>query len=101
MIKIIKLKKTDYKNLDSFYRRIGAVDGNKALVDKVFWSEADYKKLKSELTKEFRKQYSYLRKDKIDSSVGMYLLNLGPSQSVEKVLKPGWALFIDDRKKGI
>lgn len=78
-MQIIKLKKSDYKNLASLYRRIGCVyEDRQAFPYHTFVSPKTYKQIENITKGEFKKEYPHLNKKSLASSVAMYLLNLGP-----------------------
>lgn len=79
-MKILKLKKTEYTNLESLLLRAGLVDkkNNTANPDRIFVNEATYREIKKQLKAEYRKTFSHLSDNKIIYSVNAYLLNLGP-----------------------
>lgn len=80
-MKIIKIKKSEYTNLEALLRRAGLVDesARTASPEKLYVNEATYKEMKRLLTAAYKKEFSYLSKNKIEYSVGAYLLNLGPA----------------------
>ena len=77
-MKSVKITKQMLKNPEVLLKKAGAVHGNQAFPSQVFMNDKDYKKLEKNLKQAFRKQYPFLVQRKIDSSVGMMLLNLGP-----------------------
>jgi hypothetical protein len=78
-MRIIKLKKSDYKSLVSLYRRIGCVhEDRQAFPHHTFVSPRTYKQIEKATTAEYKKEYPHLNKKSVTSSVAMYLLNLGP-----------------------
>lgn len=93
-MRIIKLKKKHYGNLESLLRDAKLVNEEKniAYPSNIFVAEVDYRKIRSTITKLFKKQYSYLNPIRLRSGVEMHLLNLGPNQSLEKAIKPGFAV---------
>jgi len=80
-MKIIKLKKTDYTNMEALLTRAGLVNLQEktAFPNKIFVNENTYKKIEDELKKLHKKQNPLLSKKSIEYSVGMYLFNLGPN----------------------
>lgn len=97
MLKVMKLKKSDYSNLEGLLKRAGLVDdeSKRAFPQRIFISKCDSKKFIKEITKTFKKEYPYLNTNKIKTSVGMYWLNLGPSEAVDVAVKPGYALILE------
>ena len=79
-MKIHKLRKSDIKSLCDMYDRLECVHkGKHAFPYHTFVSPKTYKQIEKVTTQEYKKEYPYLNKRKLASSVGMYLLNLGPS----------------------
>jgi hypothetical protein len=97
MMKVIRLNKSDYRDLLKFYRRIGAIDkdGKQALVDRVFMSAKDCELFSEEYARQLKKEKPYLLKKKCEESASWYMFSYGPNQSLEDLLEPGWALFVD------
>jgi len=99
-MKIIKLNKTDYWNMEALLKRAGLIDesGTRASPDRLLVNEATYKKIQQVLTKEQKKAYPYLSKSKIKYAVAAYLLNLGPNviknQNGGANLKKGYAIVV-------
>ena len=99
-MKIIKLKKTEYSNLESLLKRAGLVDeaAKTAAPDRLVVNESTYNEIRRAITRTYRRELPYLSKSKIEYSVGAYLLNLGPSV-LKKAdgganLKKGYAIVI-------
>jgi hypothetical protein len=99
-MKIIKLNKTDYSNMEALLKRAGLVDesAKTAEPDRLVVNEATYNDIKRAVTKAYKKEFPYLSKSKIEYSVGGYLLNLGP-KVLKKTdgganLKKGYAIVI-------
>jgi len=96
-VKIIKLIKSDYKSLDSFYRRNGLVqevDGRQSVnPSDVYISKKDAKRFKSELAKLAKKRGMSAHRAKV--AVGYEWLNLGPSEVLEDQIKPGFAIVCE------
>ena len=80
-MKVLKLKKSEYTNLESLLRRAGLVNENDltASPELLYVNEATYKQIQRSLIKEFKKQNPFLAETKIEYSVNAYLLNLGPN----------------------
>lgn len=80
-MKIIKLKKTEYKNLEALLTRAGLVNTHEkiAFPNNIFVNENTYKKIRAELKKQHKKENPLLSNKKIEYSVEMHLLNLGPN----------------------
>lgn len=80
-MKIIKLKKTDYTNLEALLTRAGLVNAEEktAFPNNIFVNENTHKKIKTELKKLHKKENPLLSKKRIEYFVEMHLLNLGPN----------------------
>lgn len=80
-MKIIKLKKTDYTNLEALLTRAGLVNAEEktAFPNNIFVNENTYKKIKTELKRLHRKENPLLSRKRIEYSVEIHLLNLGPN----------------------
>lgn len=94
-MKSVKITKTMLKDPETLLKRAGAVFGNQAFPSQVYMNDKDYSKLKKNLEKAFKKKYPFLVKRKIESSVGMALLNLGPV-NLKKGIQEGYIL-VDDK----
>lgn len=92
-MKIIKLKASMLKEPGSLLRQVGAVYKNQAFPSHVYMNPKDYKKLQSNYTRALRKAHPYISPRKLQSSVGMHFLNLGPRE--DKGVAPGY-LIVDD-----
>lgn len=93
-MKTIKLKKSDLNmTLEDLLRKFGLVNGCNASPEKLFMSQNDIKTLKKNITKKFKKDFPHLTGAKINTSVSMYFLNLGPSDKLAKVLKDGYVII--------
>lgn len=80
-MKIFKLKKTDFNDLIKLYSRIGCVHNDRfTFPHHTFVSPKTYKQIEKVVRQQYKEHYPYLNKRKLDSSVNMYLLNLGPSE---------------------
>lgn len=101
MLKVMKLKKSDYTDLEGLLERAGLVDKktNRAYPENIFISKEDSKKFLKEITRAFKKKYPYLADNRIKTSAGMYWLNLGPSEVALEGVRPGFALVLE-RKNG-
>lgn len=68
------------KDAESFLDGVGAIDkeARRAFPTCVYMNPKDYKKLERNVIQAFKKKYPYLNSNKLKSSVGMYMLNLGP-----------------------
>jgi len=95
-MKIIKWKAKWFKNLSLLYKDnnlITTVDNlTSCNPSRVFINPKDATKLHNILHKEFKKDYPYLSKHNIQSSVAAYLLNLEPVNT--KGITKGWILII-------
>ena len=79
-MKAEKLKLTELKDLPKLYKRLGAItkDNRQAFVSYVYISPKAEQYLMKVTRQAFKKEYPYISKRALDSSVGMYLLNLSP-----------------------
>jgi spore germination protein GerM len=96
-MKAVKLKKAWLKDAETLLRAVGAVHGKRAFPSEVYLSKEDYKVLKQNTAKAFKKKYPFILAKKLDFSIGMHLLNLGPNESLGSALKPGVALVDEVR----
>jgi hypothetical protein len=96
-MRIVKIKANDLKDAEKLLRKVGAVEENQAFPDCVYLSKEDTATLRKNLMVQAKKQYPYLKKDKIEGIVAMELLNLGPNESLAKVLKKGYAVVDTSR----
>lgn len=94
-MKTIKITKKMFNSAEELLKSAGAVKGNRAFPYFVYMNPKDYKKLARNVKSAFRKQYPFLNTRKINSSTGMYLLNLGPTEVAG--IKEGY-LVIDDKQ---
>ena len=78
-MKIHKLKKSDFTNLENMYDRLGCTQDQHAFPYHVYVSPKTYKMFEKEIAKSFKKQYNHLNSNRLKASIGMYLLNLGPA----------------------
>lgn len=92
-IKTIKLKKSEYANLPALLKRVGLVRDNEAYPSNLFVSKPTYKRIKSAITAQFKKEYPHTRQERLKVSVGMTLLNLGPVV-VDKGIELGYAVVV-------
>lgn len=78
-MKIYKMKKKEFGDLISLYERVGCTHKERYTFPyHTFVSPKTYKLIEKTTRQAYKKEYPYLNKRKLDSSVGMYLLNLGP-----------------------
>lgn len=63
-----------------------------AYPSRVFVSAEDYKTIKKNLAARYKKMFPYASRRRISCEVGMDLLGFGPNQSLEKAVRPGYAL---------
>ena len=75
---------------------LGLVDLDKkeAYPSRLFFSKEDYKELENNLKKSIKRTDGWTAKA-VNYSVGIDMLNYGPNQSLEEVIRPGWALISD------
>ena len=99
-MKIIKLNKTDYSNMETLLKRAGLVDETEksATPDRLVVNEATYSEIRRAVMRAYKKEFPYLSKSKLEYSVASYLLNLGPNvlkkQDGGANLKKGYAIVI-------
>lgn len=95
-MKIIKLKKT-YLNLtlESLLTKLGLTNGTIAYPERLHLSKEDAKTLKKNIEKKFKKENPHISKKVLDTSVGMYWLNLGPSHLLSDAIRPGYAIIVN------
>jgi hypothetical protein len=94
-MKAIKITKNMLKNPAVLLKKVGAVYENDAFPSYVYMNKSDYLKLKKNLIKAFKKEYPHAVKRKIQASVEMILLNLGPV-NLKKGIEKGY-LLVDDK----
>lgn len=77
---------------------LGAVDLDKgrAFPECVYMSKKDYLIFRKNLTKTIKKCHPLTKPTRIQYFVGIELLNLGPNESLENAIKPGYIL-VDTR----
>lgn len=95
-MKVIKITKRMLKDLDYLLQKVGATYKRNAFPETVFISKQDYKILKRNLRSNLRREIPYAAKGAIDYAVGAVLLNLGPNQLLEEVIKPGYLVIDTD-----
>jgi hypothetical protein len=94
-MKTVKITKNMLKNPEVLLRKAGAVHGNQAFPSQVYMNEKDYSELRKNLTKAFKKEYPHTIERRIQASVEMVLLNLGPV-NLKKGIEKGY-LLVDER----
>lgn len=78
-MKTFKIKKKEFGDLTSLYERIGCTHKDRyAFPYHTFVSPKTYKLIEKTIKQQYKKEYPHLNKRRLDSSVGMHLLNLGP-----------------------
>lgn len=77
-MKTYKIRKSEYANLEKLLIRTEAAMGKQAYSSFTYVNSKTYKKFKAAAKQQLRKQFPKLSKLRIDSTVGFYLLNLGP-----------------------
>lgn len=92
-MRLLKLKKQHYKNLELLLQDAGLVVGNQAYPSNLHISLVTQKKINKEIKAAFKKQYPGISKRKLDSVTGMHFLNLGPSTILQEAIKPGYAII--------
>lgn len=79
-MKIHKLRKSDIKSLYDMYKRLDCIHKDRyAFPYHTFVSPKTYKQIEKVTAQEYKKEHPHLNKRSLATSVGMYLLNLGPS----------------------
>ena len=92
-MKIVKLKASDFKkDIIQLLKRVGATSQFRAFPDHVYLSKNDYKAFEKLTAELFKREYPFLRDAKIQASVGMHMLNYGPSTVLQEAIKDGYAL---------
>lgn len=96
MIKVIKLKKKDYSDLEGLLERAGLVDKESGLAfpERILISKEDSKKFQKEILRAFKKKNPYIATQRLKASAGMYFLNLGPSELAGNGIRPGYAVVL-------
>lgn len=90
----VKITQTMLKDVSVLLKKAGAVKGDQAYPSHVFMTEMDFETLRKNLEKTVKKQYPYLDKRRMVTTVGMELLNLGPV-TLKKGIQRGY-LLVDD-----
>ena len=98
-MKIIKLRKKDYVDLESLLFRLDLVAGKHGLPDLLVVNQTTYSKIRQSLTERAKKEYPYLSKLKLNFLVEATLLNIGPRVLKTKdggsKLQTGCAILLD------
>ena len=94
-MKIVKIKKRYYKDLQFMYNDLGLVKNNECDPSRVLCSSKDLKLFQKATKEVFAKVYSWSTPKSLQSSVSMYLLNLGPSERAKQAIKPGYLIILD------
>jgi hypothetical protein len=101
-MKMVKIKKSLLKKpMPDILRELGVVIDNQSYPSLVFMSEQDISIIKKSCRKEAKKQYPYAEKRRIDMVAGMEFLNYGPNSTLEKAIKPGYAIIDDQELRAI
>lgn len=95
-MKELKVTTKDLKDTRKLLQKAGAINGNIAYPEHVYISKEDAKIVKKNLTNLVKKEYPNLMKSKVTMTVGMEWLNLGPNQSLENAVRPGYILVDED-----
>lgn len=93
-MKTVKITKKMLQDPAYLLEKCGAVSGRNAYPGRVYMSDVDYQILTKNLKKQLKKEKPYLIPRRIDMSVGMILLNLGPV-NLKKGIQKGF-LLVDD-----
>jgi len=77
---------------------LGAYNKEKKRVypSEVYLSKKDCKTLRNVLTKQAKKEYAYLSKNRLKSLIGMEWLNYGLNETLVDAIKPGYVLVDED-----
>jgi hypothetical protein len=94
-MKTVKITKNMLRDPEALLRKVGAVYEDHAFPSCVYMNESDYSELRKNLTKAFKKEYPHMIERKIQASVEMMLLNLGPV-TLKKGIEKGY-LLVDDK----
>lgn len=97
-MRIVKLRVSDYKNLEKFYERNNLITKSEYFSQTrpgdVYISKVDADKFKKGLKKTAKKQNLQARS--LEIAVAMYWLNLGPNESLSEGIRPGYALIVEE-----
>jgi hypothetical protein len=100
MLKVVKLtnKQLNMEPID-LLKSVGLIDyrKNASYPEKIYVSTVDYKKIKKNTERAFKKQYKGTSKEKLDVAIGMHLLNYSPNTSLGEGIKSGYALVEVER----
>jgi hypothetical protein len=98
-MKTVKVKKRYLKDLSFMYRDLGLIykdeDGRDTVdPDKVLMSKEDLKELEKNIKSQLKKENPLCRDVKLESSVNMHLLNIGPNSLAEDAIKKGYMIIL-------
>lgn len=94
-MRVIKITRSMLKDAETLLTKVGAINGINAYPYHVYMNKKDYIKLTKNVRAAFKKEYPYLVERKVQSSVAMYMLNLGPNE-LGLGIKEGY-LLVDDK----
>lgn len=95
-MEIVKIKKTDLNlTLEKLLNKFGLVKDNRAYPERLCLSKEDEKILRKNIEQKFKKDFPKLSKKALQTSVGMYWLNLGPSSRLDQAIRPGYAIILN------
>jgi hypothetical protein len=89
-MKSVKLNQTLLKDAIKLLRKCGAIIGSQTYPSAVTMNDQDYKVLTKNVKRALKKEYPFLNERRLETSVGMHLLNFGPKTS--NAIKRGFAL---------
>jgi len=92
-IQIIKLKKSEYRDMPALLKRAGLVKEQQAYPNNLFVSKKTYMAIKAAIMVQLRKQYPKASRKMLKMNVGLELLNLGPVV-VDKGIETGYAVVV-------
>lgn len=103
MLKSTKIKKSEYSDLEKLIKRLNLIgtdfmcEGNttyqRAYVERMFIGKSTKKLFDKALTLVVKKEYPYLDKRRIQSTVGLYWLKWGPVVMNDDSIAKGYVLY--------
>ena len=101
-MKLLKIKEREYTDLVALLERAELVDrkAKTAYPDAMYVNRKTYDKIVMSTKKVFRKQNPGIKKNMLEYSVNMHLLNLAPNICQDKGLMDGYALILPCKCEG-
>jgi hypothetical protein len=94
MIKVVKLKRATLNRLpEELLELLGLVEGNRAFPERLYLSRADSSTLRKYLKRTVKKGSKNAPAKYLQYVEGMHWLNYGPNESLDRAIKPGYALI--------